>query len=291
MTQARRPSRRAPKPAAAARGPRPDRHALYEVAVQGVDWDLDFLERVWRRRHPGRQPSSFREDFCGTAALATAWAQRGRDRRAWGVDLDAEPLAWARRRRLPAVRAAAQRVTLLRGDVRTVRTPRVDITCALNFSWWVFHERADLVRYLRAARAGLKDRGVLVMNLFGGNRAERLLSERTRKRAENAPDGVMLPAFTYIWEHASFNAFDRRLVAHIHFELRDGRKLRRAFTYDWRMYTVPELRDCVREAGFRDFEVWSEGWDARAKRGNGVLYRRTELDSDDTWLAYAVATR
>jgi len=59
-----------------------DRHALYEVAVQGVDWDLDFLERVWRYRHPGREPKLFREDFCSTAALATAWARRGPDRRA-----------------------------------------------------------------------------------------------------------------------------------------------------------------------------------------------------------------
>ena len=68
-------------------------------------------------------------------------------------------------------------------------------------------------------------------------------------------------------------------------------KLNKAFVYDWRIYTVPELRDCILEAGFGDFEVWSEGWDAKAKRGNGVLYKRTDLDNDDTWIAYAVATR
>ena len=269
----------------------PDRHDYYEVAVQGVDWDLDFLERVWRYRHPGREPRLFREDFCSTAALATAWVRRGRERRAWGVDLDPEPLAWARRHRLPWAREAAKRVTLVRGDVRKVRRPAVDVACALNFSWWVFHERVDLVRYLRAARAGLKAGGVLVMNLFGGGDAERELTERTRKRAENAPDGTPLPRFTYVWEHASLNPVDRRLVAHIHFELANGRTLRRAFTYDWRMYTIPELRDAVAEAGFGDFEVWAEGWDASAKRGNGVLYQRTTLDNEDTWIAYAVATR
>ncbi len=273
------------------RGPRPDRHALYEVAVQGVDWDLDFLERVWRYRHKGREPRLFREDFCSTAALATAWAQRGRDREAWAVDLDAEPLAWARKHRLPYVRGVAKRVHLVRGDVRTARRPLVDVTCALNFSWWVFHERADLVRYLKAARAGLKAGGVLVLNMFGGTKAECELSERTRKRAENTPDGTMLPGFTYVWEHAHFNPIDRRLLAYIHFELRDGRKLRRAFVYDWRMYTIPELGDCVREAGFSGFEVWSEGWDPKAKRGNGVLYKRADLDNTDTWIGYAVATR
>ena len=268
-----------------------DRHALYEVAVQGVDWDLDFLERVWRYRHPGRTPRLFREDFCSTAALATAWVLRGRDRQAWAVDLDPEPLAWARQHRLKYVRAAAERVHLVRGDVRRSRRPLVDVACALNFSWWVFHERADLVRYLRAARAGLKPGGVLVLNLFGGTTAERTLVERTRKRAENGPDGDMLPGFTYVWEHARYNAADRRLLAYIHFELRDGRKIRRAFTYDWRMYTIPELRDAVREAGLRDFEVWSEGWNAQSKRGNGTLYQRKTLDNADTWIAYAVVTR
>lgn len=271
--------------------PIPDRHALYEVAVQGVDWDLDFLERVWRYRHPGRAPRLFREDFCSTAALATAWVLRGRDRQAWAVDLDPEPLAWARQHRLKYVRAAASRVHLVRGDVRRSRRPLVDVTCALNFSWWVFHERTDLVRYLRAARQGLKPGGVLVLNLFGGSTAERALVERTRKRAENGPDGEMLPGFTYVWEHASYNALDRRLLAYIHFELRDGRRLKRAFTYDWRMYTIPELRDAMLEAGFSQFEVWSEGWDVKSKRGNGTLYKRTTLDNEDTWIAYAVASR
>jgi len=104
-----------------------DPFALYEVAVQGVDWDLDFLERVWRYRHPGHAPKLFREDFCGTAALSAAWAARGRDRRAWGVDLDARPLEWARRHRLPWLRDAAGRVKLVRGDVRHARRPQVDV--------------------------------------------------------------------------------------------------------------------------------------------------------------------
>jgi hypothetical protein len=267
-----------------------DRHAFYEVAVQGPDWDLDFIERAYRARN-GREPVLFREDFCSTAALATAWAQRGPDRRAWGVDLDPEPLAWARRHRLAHVREAASRVRLLRSDVRRPQKPRVHVACALNFSWWVFHRRADLLAYLRAARAGLLAGGVLVLNAFGGARAERPLSERTRKRASNAPDGTPVPPFTYVWQQARFNAVDRNLLAHIHFEFADAPRMARAFTYDWRMWTLPELREAVLEAGFRDLDVYTESWDAARRTHTGTLVRRTTLDNDDCWIAYCVAQR
>lgn len=272
------------------RAPRADRHALYEVAVQGPEWDLDLLERLYRGRH-ARAPRRFREDFCSTAALAAAWVVRHRENRAWGVDLDAEPLAWARRHRLPHLREAARRVTLSRHDVRRPGAPAVDVACALNFSWWVFHRRADLLAYLRAARAGLAPGGVLVLNAFGGARAERALTERTRKAASCAADGSPVPAFTYVWEQARFEPLTRNLIAHIHFELRDGRVLRRAFTYDWRMYTLPEIREAALEAGFRGFEIWSEGWDAKRRTHTGVVHRRAHLDNDDCWIAYCAAWR
>ena len=267
-----------------------DRHAFYEVAVQGPYWDLDFVERTFRNRN-GRDPVTFREDFCSTAALATAWALRGPGRHAWAVDLDPEPLAWARRHRLPFVREAAKRVTLVRSDVRRAQKPRVDVACALNFSWWIFHRRADLVAYLKAARAGLSDGGVLVLNAFGGVKAERTLVERTRKRASNAPDGTQVPAFTYVWEQARFNAVNRNLLAWIHFDIADAPRMRRAFVYDWRMWTLPELREGAAEAGFRDFEVYSEGWNAERRTHTGTLHKRATLDNDDCWIAYCAAYR
>ncbi len=267
-----------------------DRHVLYEAAVQGVDYDLDLFQRVYRT-HRGRDFTRLREDFCGTAALACAWARRGRDHEAWGVDHDAGVLEWARAHRVPRLRMAAPRVTLVRGDVRRPGRARVDFVCAMNFSYWVFKRRADLVRYFRAARASLRTGGVFLCNAFGGTGAMQPLVERTRIPASRSLDGEHVPAFTYVWEHVSFNPIDHHIVCDIHFRLGGGREMRRAFRYDWRLWTLPEIEDALREAGFRDVVFYVEGWDTRRNRPAEHFRRRVRFENQSGWLACAVGLR
>ncbi len=264
-----------------------DRHALYEAAVQGVDQDLDFFERVYRRTR-GRGFRLLREDFCGTAQLACAWAMRGPDRRAWGVDLDPEPLAWARRVHFPAMREAARRVALVRADVRAARTPPVDVVCAMNFSWWVFHERRELVRYFTRVRRTLRPGGLLFANSFGGTEAMEPLVERRRIPVSNAPDGSLMSSFLYEWEHESFDPISHRTRCAIHFRFRDGTRMRRAFRYDWRMWTLPETSDALAEAGFARTDVYIEGTDSKTGAGNGVYRLRREFENQEGWLAIVV---
>src|SRR5688572_4197048 len=109
---------------------RPDRFQLYEAAVQDVDFDLELFRRVYRRLR-GRSFTRLREDFCGSARLATTWVERGRDHHAWAVDKHPRPLLWARRHHVRLLGAAARRLRLKRGDVRRVKTPRVDVIAAL----------------------------------------------------------------------------------------------------------------------------------------------------------------
>jgi SAM-dependent methyltransferase len=264
-----------------------DRQALYEASVQGVEYDLDFFARVYRRHH-GRPFRRLREDFCGTAALAAAWVMRDPRHHAWGVDRDPRVLAWARRHRLPRLREAQGRLALREGDVRTARTPAADVVCALNFSWWVFHERADLLAYLRAARRALAPGGLLILNSFGGTEAMRKLVERRRIAASQSVSGARVPAFVYEWEQASFNPVDHRLLCYIHFRFRDGTAMRRAFRYDWRLWTLPETREALAAAGFRASEVYVEGWDDEAGKPDDVFHLRRRFENQEGWLAYVV---
>jgi SAM-dependent methyltransferase len=264
-----------------------DKHALYESAVQCVEADVDFVERVYKKRN-GKLPRDLREDFCGTAALACEWVRRDEGRRAWGLDLDGPTLAWGREHRLGAIGDAAQRVHLAKADVLDCDAYPVDIAVAMNFSFCVFRERDDLLRYFRAVRRSLRPGGVFVLDIFGGEDAMGVSKETTPKPAEKQIDGRRVPAFKYVWEQAKFNPIDHEIVCHIHFRLRGGKTLRRAFTYHWRLWTLPELRDLLREAGFAGSDVYVEGWDDEADESDGVFRKRKRFENQAGWIAYVV---
>jgi SAM-dependent methyltransferase len=269
---------------------RRDPHALYEASVLSAEYDLDFFARVYRR-HRGRPFRLLREDFCGTAALACAWVRRGPRHYAWGVDHDPRVLAWAARHHLPRLRRAASRVALLRRDVRRLLHPKVDVVAAMNFSYWTFKGRDTLREYFRQARRSLRPGGMLFVNAFGGTEAMREMTERRRIRSSQGPDGLRIPGFTYVWEQVRFNPVDHHLLCHIHFRLGDGTWLRRAFHYDWRLWTLPEIQELMIEAGFRAAEVYVEGWDDEKGESDGIYRPRRRFTNQEGWLANIVGLR
>jgi SAM-dependent methyltransferase len=282
------PTRSGPESIRRSRTPgHPDPHLLYTSAVQHVDLELRNLIRIYRRGGR-RAPALLREDFCGTAALACAWVRGGPHRRAWGVDLDAPTLAWARRHQLPPLGSAATRVTLVRADVRRATRPAVDVITALNFSYWVFKSRPALRDYLRAARASLRPGGMLFLDAFGGTDATQALVETSRIAASRGPGGERIPPFTFVWEQSSFNPIDHDLRCHIHFRLRGGRVMKHTFDYDWRMWTLPEIQELLAEAGFRGSRVYIQDWDDKANHTLTTYSPRTRFENQSAWLAYVV---
>ncbi len=255
-----------------------DRHHLYQEAVQGPEGDIELFEEIFRE-HRGFEPTTLREDFCGTALLSSTWVLSGEGRTALGIDLDRDTLDWGRRHNLEPLGEHADRVQLVHADVREVDGPAVDLACAMNFSFCVIRERRELLRYFRAVHRGLHDHGLLFLELYGGTEAIVEIEERRE-----------LDDFDYVWEQESFNPITHETRCHIHFELPGGKKLRRAFTYDWRLWTIPELRDTLLEVGFRDVAVY---WEKVDEDGDGTgEYRRTEIEENqEGWLVYVVGIR
>ncbi len=256
--------------------PAEDRHQLYERAVQDAPFEADLVESILRRH--GRPARRLREDFSGTALFAAEWVRRGPLRTAIAVDLDPAVHRWARRHRLPALGDAASRVRLIDADVRTSPGRSLDAIVAMNFSYSVFKTRADLGLYLRRARAALAPGGVVVLDAFGGFRAQKELVERRRIRG-----GV-----TYVWEQEAFDPITHEIRCAIHFEGPGRRRLRRAFTYDWRLWGIAELRELLAEAGFQAIEVL---WDVEKSASATRYVPRRGAKAQAGWLAYVVGRR
>ena len=67
-------------------------------------------------------------------------------------------------------------------------------------------------------------------------------------------------------------------------------KLERAFTYDWRLWTLPEITETLLEAGFADVSVYWEGTEEKTGEGNGIFTVTTRGEACEGWIAYLVAS-
>ena len=272
-----------------------DPHILYEASVQGTETDIAFIERVWRRHHPGKAvPLRLREDFCGTALLACEWvrahSQHEAPREALGVDLHAPTLDWCRRHRR-ATLPYPDRLTLHCADVLTVNTPPADVVAALNFSYLIFRERHQLRRYFQAVFKALVPGGLFLLDLFGGPNAQKTMTEEKQVPAGKDINGRPYPAFTYQWDQARFNAVDSHIRCHIHFSGKNIHPRKKAFTYAWRLWGLSEIRDLLHEVGFTTVDTYFEGWSDEHHATDGVFRRRTQYEDMDAWVAYLTAFR
>jgi SAM-dependent methyltransferase len=262
-----------------------DKYALYQKSVQAPDHEVAFAQRVFRSYY-GRPPVLMREDFCAAAALCCEWVKGSRTRRAIGVDLDPEPLAWGRANNVAKLPGhARERVKLLEADARHTLPEKADVIAALNFSFFIFKTRDELRGYFEAARKNLAREGIIVLDMVGG--------WETMQEGHNDVRRLRLgrQRFSYVWEQARFNPITHDCRFHIHFQFDDGSALNRAFTYDWRLWTVPEVTELLREAGFRRADVYWEGTDRKTGKGDGVWRLRQSAASDPAWIAVIVGAK
>ncbi len=251
---------------------------LYEQSVQCVEAEIDFVDATFEELR-GRKAGIMREDFCGTTNSSCEWVRRRDTNVAYCVDFDPEVLEWGRRNNIARLSAEqATRINIVEADVLRAEVKPVDAVLAMNFSYWLFKERARMVEYFRNVHASLVEDGVFFLDAFGGYEAFQELEEHTKH------DG-----FRYVWDQAHYNPITGEALFHIHFRFKDGSSLERAFSYDWRIWTLPEIQEMLGEAGFRPTVYW-EGEDEDGE-GNGVFAETRQGSADAGWIAYVVARK
>lgn len=268
----------APK-AAKKTAPAFDKYFYYRNSVQAPDNDVQFLRDTYRELK-GKDPITLREDFCGTFSICCEWAKLGPKYKAVGIDLDSEPILYGLTHYLPKLAPAQRdRVKVLQENVLNPGLPKADLIAAFNFSHYIFKERSMMKSYFHNAYATLNTGGLLVCDSFGGSRCHAANEEETVHKE-----------FSYFWDQSSFDPVSNHALFHIHFKPKGQKKIEKVFTYDWRMWTIPELREMMRETGFRKTHVYWEGT-TKSGDGNGV-FTRSEVGEDcEAWIAYVVGEK
>lgn len=254
-----------------------DKHILYQISVQSPEAEVDFCLKEYRKRF-GDNPTHFREDFCGTGLISCEWAKTDSHHIAYGVDLHKPTINWGMKNNVSQLKPEQQgRVHLINDNVLNVTKPKMHIVGAFNFSYFLFRERSDLVQYFKQVRKSLHDKGMFVLDAYGGWEAQEPMEEET------VHDG-----FSYIWDQDDYNPVDDTAVCHIHFKFPDGTKMMKAFTYTWRLWTLGGVKDCLIEAGFKSVDVYWEGEDKKGE-GNGIYKKAKKAENTPGWNAYLIA--
>jgi SAM-dependent methyltransferase len=197
-----------------------------------------------------------------------------------GIDIDPAVLAWGRKHRLNGLTDEQRdRLTLIESDVLSVEAERVDVVGAFNFSYFLFKKRTVMLNYFRSVYDALNEDGIFFLDAFGGYEAFEEMKEKTKYEG-----------FSYIWHQAKYYPVTGELLCHIHFKFPDGSRIKKAFTYDWRLWTLPEILELLDEAGFRKSTVYWEGTDEDGE-GDGVFTPETKGEADAGWITYLVAEK
>lgn len=265
---------------------RPHKHLLYQLSVQAPEVDSKFFARHYKKI-TGKPMRVFREDFCGTAVLSCQVVKNHKENRAIGVDLHGPTLDWGRKHNLAKLTEEQRsRVELIQGDVLEVHKPQAELIAALNFSYCIFHKRSQLRDYLKNAYRSLYPGGMMIMDAWGGSETQEIQEDEREIDGEG-----LVEDFTYIWDQADFDPITYRSMCKIHFEFKDGTRMNNAFRYDWRHWTLPDMREAMEEAGFGDIHVLWECTDSETQEGNGVFRRVKRGDADPSWIAYLVGMK
>ena len=255
-----------------------DRHVYYEDSVQCVESEIDFVDTTFLKLRK-RLGASLREDFCGTMNTSCEWIQRRETNTAVSIDLDEEVLEWGKKNKIAKLDPKqSKRITVIKDNVLTANTKPVDIVLAMNFSYWILKDRKLTIEYFKTIRKTLVDDGIFFLDAYGGYEAFQELEEKTKHKN-----------FTYIWDQNSYNPITGYAKNYIHFKFKDGSKMMKAFTYEWRVWTMPEILEMLTEADFKATVYWEQA--DEDGEGNGVFIPETEGDADAGWIAYVVAEK
>lgn len=126
----------------------------------------------------------------------------------------------------------------------------------------------------------------MICDLYGGVDAFETSTVHQRIKSPHSPR----ERITYSWEQREADPLTGRVLNAMHFEVSRPKQrpliLQNAFIYNWRLWSIPELRDAMHEAGFRTTHIYPRAADATDSDGN--LYVHPIEDPTDLPPSYNI---
>jgi hypothetical protein len=261
-----------------------DKHSLYLASVQDPLGDIERISKIYQELF-SKKALALREDFSGTFALSCCWVQSDPQRSAQAIDNDKPTIDYGIKNYLAAMSEEEQKRLQPKLADAITKTELVDIVATFNFSYCLIHEREKLLSYLKKIHASLNDQGMMILDIFGGSE-----SETPQVQERDISNNDQICPFTFEFERKSFNPISRISNYAIHFKYQDGTEMMDAFTYEFRMWSITEIRDLFKEAGFSRSAVYWESFD-EAGFGNGSFHQTEEEENSLNWNSYIVGIK
>lgn len=256
-----------------------DKYRLYSQSVQSADVDVKFFYDTYMDLKKKR-PVVFCEDFCGAFQLSCEWVKLDKQCKSIGVDIDSEPINYGKINHLSKLtESQKKRIKIIEGDALKQKRLGVDIIAACNFSYFALKKRQLLKKYFLNSFKALDKDGIFILDIFGGSQCYEPNEEETEH-----------DEFSYFWDQDSFDPVSNEAVFYIHFKPKGKKKIKKVFSYDWRLYSIPEIKDILSEVGFKKTHIYWEGTDKNGE-GNGLFRPTTRGEDCESWIAYIVSEK
>ena len=261
-----------------------DLYRYYENSVQTPTEHIDIFSRMFREIR-GKDAMTLKEDFCGTFLISCEWAKSHPERTAIGIDLDPDPIQYGKRNGFKELNAKQKkRVTIMQKNVMDILPKKSQVIGAGNFSFFIFKTRAELKKYFVAALKNLSKDGIFVLEMAGGPGFIKSGREQRTYKLKG------IGKYTYYWDQKSYDPVTAYGMYAIHFREPNGNMRKDCFTYDWRVWTIPELKEIMLECGFSDVAAYWESVGPDGK-GSGEYVRTETADNAYSWIAFVVGIK
>ena len=261
------------------------KYHLYTCAVQDPKETVKTIDSIFTQNFK-KNALSIREDFCGTFLVGCEWIKSSANRKAVGIDLGAEPLKYADNNISNLLDTQERaRAILHRQDVRIPTLPRVDVIIAENFSFYVLQKRAELVSYFRTCLSSLEKEGLLILDMIGGR--EFTATPRRDVKPLKKSETKLASNVFYRWTQRSFNPVTNNGQYSIDFKIKN-KWHNEVFQYDWRVWTIPEVKEALVDAGFDEVLIY---WDDEKEKRDSLKAVQKISNQWDTWLCNIVAVK